>query len=170
MGKQEPRYQYVTTSESIIFTFGIRKSRTESFFATQKSIKDMFMTLLDKKKNWKVLSKTITSMNVNTAKTGFFSSTSGVLRSNAESAWKRFHVWTNSGPIFPDVRWRNTLYLKTAKIYRCFEFKPIIRLSCRGHKSVWFKLISKLLLRTDFKQFATTEFELKSTVIKKSQV
>ena len=51
MGKQEPRYQYVTTSESIIFTFGIRKSRTEPFFATQKSIKDMFMTLLDKKKN-----------------------------------------------------------------------------------------------------------------------
>ena len=33
-----------------------------------------------------------------------------------------------------------------------------------------FKLISKLLLRTDFKQFVTTELELKSTVIKKSQV
>lgn len=33
-----------------------------------------------------------------------------------------------------------------------------------------FKFISKLLLRTDFKQFATTELELKSTVIKKSQV
>lgn len=33
-----------------------------------------------------------------------------------------------------------------------------------------FKLISKVLLRTDFKQFATTELELKSTVIKKSQV
>lgn len=33
-----------------------------------------------------------------------------------------------------------------------------------------FKFISKLLLRTDFKQFATTELELKSTIIKKSQV
>ena len=56
-----------------------------------------------------------------------------------------------------DVRWRNTLYLKTAKYTDVSSLNQSFGFRAEAISPCDFKLISKLLLRTDFKQFATTE-------------
>lgn len=109
-------------------------------------------------------------MNVNTAKTGFFSSTSGVLRSNAESAWNGFMFERTADQYFQMSDGETPCTSKQLKFTDVLSLNQSFGFRAEAISPCDFKLISKLLLRTDFKQFAATEFELKSTVIKKSQV